>query len=153
MSGPVARRGLSTRMRSTRTRVLGGAVFSLAAAAFVVAAVHSDGYKASNIDLDDGTVWVTNGAAGLVGRLNIKIDELDFSLAGYTAPDVEQSGRHVFVDGGDTGVQSVAVETGVVGTAKNGASLPNYAIGGGVGAAINPTTGDLWTGPSATMVA
>ena len=50
---------------------------SVASAAIFVAAATSDGYKATNVDLDDGAVWVTDESRNQIGRLVVAIDQVD----------------------------------------------------------------------------
>src|SRR6056297_2507218 len=75
-------------------RTIGTAVAAtLLSTAVVVAAVQADGSTATNVRLDDGAVWVTNQRDGLVGRLNVRIEELDFAVASPRGADVLQETR------------------------------------------------------------
>jgi large repetitive protein len=96
--------------RGKAAAVLGRrAVGTTAAVAFVssllvVAAVRADGAKATNVSLDDGTVWVSNGLQHRVGRLNIRSNELDLAAQSSNAPDVLQEGRTVLYPSQNGGV-------------------------------------------------
>ena len=143
---------VSRLLRGKSRAVANLSVMSIASAAFLVVATNADGYRATNVDLNDGSVWVTNEASGQVGRLNIRIDELDFGLGNMTAPDVVQEGRSVLV-GDAAGVQRVEVDTGNYSPPTNKIPLANYHIGGGRAALLDPTTGKLWTGLAQILVA
>ncbi len=109
---------------SGRRTVGSVAVASLMATAVVVAAVQSDGTEATNVQLNDGSVWVSNGADQRVGRLNLQIRELDFSIYSSAAPDVLQEGRTVILPGREAGLQRLDVLSGSVsGTNERQTSL------------------------------
>lgn len=126
-------------------------VASIATVALVVAATRSDGYHATNVDLNDGTVWVTNTGTGQVARLNIAIDELDFGVMA-AEPDVVQDGRDVYAADA-SGMFHIDVVTGASGQSGNTIDPVDYQIGGGVGLLFDRDTGRLWTGSSRTLVA
>ncbi|WP_186759292.1 Ig-like domain-containing protein [Arthrobacter alpinus] len=72
-------------------------------AAVVTGAIVYPGFTTADVDLNDGSVWVTNRADGLVGHLNDQSKVLD---GGFTATttnfDVVQNANNVFMgnDGG-----------------------------------------------------
>ena len=129
-----------------------GAAVALLSAAFVVVAVRSDGSKATNVRLDDGAVWVSNTSKQLVGRLNTRIQELDFSVRSTTSADVLQDGRAVLAAGGQGGMSAVDVLTGDVKTAKGAAPFDAYRMAGGVQVAYDPPSGRIWTGPALNTI-
>lgn len=144
---------LLPRLIQSRSRLMANlSVVGIASAAFLVVATNADGYKATNIDLNDGSVWVSDTGAGKVGRLNVRIDEMDFERAGLTSPDLIQEGRSVLI-GDASGVATVDVQTGSYSPPKNLIPLADYQVGGGVGAVLDPATGKLWTGRSSSVVA
>lgn len=69
-------------------------------AAVVTGAVIYPGFATADVDLNDGSVWVTNRADGLVGHLNDQSKVLD---GGFTATsptfDVVQNASNVFMSG------------------------------------------------------
>ncbi|MGP9502815.1 Ig-like domain-containing protein [Specibacter sp. AOP5-B1-6] len=69
-------------------------------AAVVTGAVVYPGFATADVDLNDGSVWVTNRADGLVGHLNDQSKVLD---GGFTATttnfDVVQNAGNVFMSG------------------------------------------------------
>lgn len=131
---------------------------ALLSSAIVVAAVNSDGTQATNVQLNDGSVWVTNHADRKVGRLNLRIDELDFSIYAGAAPDVLQEDRTVLFSGRESaqgepgGVQRLDVLSGQP-SGSNTAPIVDYRIGGGVGALLDRETGKLWVGAADNIVA
>lgn len=137
----------------TRRSVAVTVALSVVATAIVVAAVRADGSEATNVQLDDGSVWVTNQDRNLVGRLNIEIDELDIAVSGAgVGIDVLQAGRTVLYTARDGGVKRLDVLTNQP-TGSNEIPISQYRIGGGVGAVYDPATGFLWTGAAEQLVA
>ncbi|MFT3852164.1 MAG: Ig-like domain-containing protein [Ilumatobacteraceae bacterium] len=129
------------------------ATTALLSSVVVVAAVKSNGSAATNVRLDDGTVWVTNAGQRLVGRLNLKIDELDFAVLAADNPDVLQDGRNVVFSGRQGGVAGLDVLKGKPTAGRNEIPMADYWIGGGVGAVADSDTGKLWVGPAGAPVA
>jgi len=134
-----------------RRQVAAGVAFAVASAAIVVAAVAADGTPATNVRLDDGAVWVINNEAQRVGRLVIRINELDFAIASGAGGDVLQEGRSVVYSGLDGGVARLDVATGQP-SGRNEIPLTDYQIKGGVGALFDRETGNLWVGSGASIV-
>ena len=64
----------------------------------MVLAVSAEGYPVTDVDLSNSSVWVTNDAKGVVGRVNRQIDELNSSVrANKPSFDVLQQGDSVLV--------------------------------------------------------
>ena len=146
---------------SNRSFASAGAV-SLLSTAIVVAAVQSEGSTATNVRLDDGSVWVTNLDAGRVGRLNIRINELDFAVRASTTGDVLQETvptaqrepeRTVLFVPAEGGVARLDVLTNSVTGGDNEIPFADYRVGGGVAAVLAPDTGRLWVGSSQQVIA
>ena len=125
---------------------------SVASAAIFVAAATSDGYKATNVDLDDGAVWVTDESRNQIGRLVVAIDQVDVVRTIGTHPDVLQDGRQV-IAGDDTGTRWIQVETAKDATRPSPAPLAAIRSGGGVMVVHDAESGKLWTGPSTGLLA
>jgi hypothetical protein len=76
-------------------------VLSVVSAALVVAAIRSDGYHATKINLDDASVWVFHDGVsadkGYVARLNSQTRELDTAISyqGLDQADIWQLGPEV----------------------------------------------------------
>ena len=103
--------------------VASGVALALVSTMVVVAAVQADGSKATNVQLDDGAVWVSNQDLERVGRLNIRVDELDLSREAGPDADVLQQGRDVTFTGALGGVQKMDV----IGGQASGKSTINFA--------------------------
>ncbi|MXG90890.1 Ig-like domain-containing protein [Nocardioides flavescens] len=98
---PVAR-VLGTLRRPALRRVASATTLAAVTTTLVVLAVRADGTPVSEVDLNDGGVWVTNqsgASAPMIGRLNRQVSELDL---GVVAPgsrfDVFQTETTVLAD-------------------------------------------------------
>lgn len=131
-----------------RKAVASTVAVSMVSSALVFAAVNSDGASATDVRLDDGVVWVSNN--GLVGRLNVKIQELDFAVDAATNADVVQDGRNVAFSGRDGGVQRLDVVAGTT-AGSNEASITDYQMAGGLARLHDRETGRLWIGPDIAL--
>lgn len=129
------------------------AALALVVSTVVVVAVRADGSEATNVQLDDGSVWVTNQDKNLVGRLNLRIDELDLGVRGAEVGlDVLQVGRTVLFSGREGGVQRLDALANQA-SGSNEIPITQYQIAGGVGAVYDAATGNLWTGAAEQLVA
>src|SRR5690349_16329347 len=63
--------------RRHRMALASGTVLSVGAAVLVAYAMSADGYRVSQVDLNDGGIWVTSDRDGLFGRLNKPAGALD----------------------------------------------------------------------------
>ncbi|HRE02160.1 MAG TPA: hypothetical protein PLV68_12730, partial [Ilumatobacteraceae bacterium] len=142
-----------TRLTASRTRTVANlSVLGVASAAFIVVATNADGYKATNIDVNDGSVWVSDTGRGRVGRLNVVIDEMDFDVTTSPGPDVLQVGRSIVaVDSG--GAATIDPITGGYAQPTNGIPVGAYQVGGTTGLVFDAATGNLWTGRASSIVA
>lgn len=146
---------------TNRTFVMTG-VLSMLSTAIVVAAVQSDGSTATNVRLDDGSVWVTDLDNGRIGRLNVRIKELDFSYGASSTGDIlqetvataqrEPERTVLFVPEGG-GVKRFDVLTNNVAGNDNEIPIADYRIGGGVAALLDRESGGLWVGSSQQVLA
>jgi streptogramin lyase len=82
-----------------RGRIAAILVVALAIGAVVAYAIAATGYPARHVELNDGGIWVTKDSAGLTGRLNKPIGQLD---AGFYPPGGAQASFSLDVgqDGG-----------------------------------------------------
>ncbi|MEO6530477.1 MAG: Ig-like domain-containing protein [Specibacter sp.] len=95
--------GLFTRSTNKKQFVTASAAIVLSAAV-VTGAVVYPGFTTADVDLNDGSVWVTNRVDGLVGHLNDQSKILDGGFTATTTTfDVVQNGGNVFMsaDGGN----------------------------------------------------
>ncbi|MFB7800202.1 Ig-like domain-containing protein [Isoptericola sp. NPDC056134] len=134
------------RLRTDRRTTVSTAVVLSLTAGVAVAAVLYDGEATADVDLDDSGVWVTNQAAGKVGRFNTAAQALDgVLLAGSSSFDVDQQAGQVLV--GDDG--SSAANVVDVARLKFGSTTPlpagsEVSMGGGRVAVVDDESGSLW---------
>ena len=82
-----------------RRRKLSSFIASLSVVAICVGAIVSPGVSTTEVDLNDGGVWVTNSRMRLVAHLNYPSRSLDSGLrAASDAFNVAQNGEEVFVN-------------------------------------------------------
>ncbi|HIY23915.1 MAG TPA: tandem-95 repeat protein [Candidatus Brachybacterium merdigallinarum] len=129
--------------RRRRSTVIATAVLSLLAITLTAFALRYPGLDSSEVEVNNGGVWVTNSADGLLGRLNVDAQELDGRLSmGGEEVDVLQSGPHVIAVGarGATPVNTASVLAG--GTVE----LPPQAqvALGGDRVAVTAADGRVW---------
>ena len=75
--------------------------FAVVAAVVVGAAVFYPGFKTTEVELNDGGVWVVSKSKNAVGRLNYPSRVLDGAVTpASTTFDVLQDAGEVFVDDG-----------------------------------------------------
>ncbi|MBT2595436.1 Ig-like domain-containing protein [Arthrobacter sp. ISL-72] len=86
-------------LRRRRNRILRGTVFAVAGAALVAGAVIYPGFKTTEVELNDGGVWVVSKSRNAVGRLNYPSRVLDGAVTpASTTFDILQNSGNVFVD-------------------------------------------------------
>ncbi|MCG8152183.1 hypothetical protein GUY44_16965, partial [Pimelobacter simplex] len=80
-------------------RTASATALALLLGTLVVLAFEHDGKPFTEVDLNDGGVWVTNQEKGLVARLNPQIEELDLGVdSGSTTFDIFQRDTSLYVD-------------------------------------------------------
>ncbi|MFZ2503410.1 MAG: Ig-like domain-containing protein [Nocardioides sp.] len=138
------------RRRTSRTRrLVSGTSLALVASVLVVLAAKADGLPISDVDLNDGSVWVVNQAPDrqLLAKLNTQIRQLDLGVQAQAGEfDVFQDGPTVFLDqrGGARSLRRVDVAAGVLG---DPIELPTGAVaayGGGTVALLDAESGKAW---------
>ena len=140
-------------LRNRRNKIVTGTVFSAAAAALVAGAVIYPGFKTTEVDLNDGGVWVVSKARNAVGRLNYPSRVLDGAVTpASTTFDVLQNAGKVFVDdeSGATLNQVSAANMRLGGDKK----LPGSAqvsFGADVISVTDPASGKMWAMSPSTV--
>ncbi|WP_407709290.1 Ig-like domain-containing protein [Arthrobacter nitrophenolicus] len=82
-----------------RSRLFTGTIFSIALTLLVVGAVIYPGFKTTEVELNDGGVWVVSKSKNAVGRLNYPSRVLDGAVTpASTTFDILQDAGDVFVD-------------------------------------------------------
>ena len=86
-------------LRERRRKLVSGTVFAVAGAALVAGAVIYPGFKTTEVELNDGGVWVVSKSRNAVGRLNYPSRVLDGAVTpASTTFDILQDSGNVFVD-------------------------------------------------------
>ncbi|WP_408898933.1 Ig-like domain-containing protein [Nocardioides sp. R1-1] len=128
-------------------RVASATALTLLLGTLVVLAYQHDGKPFTEVELNDGGVWVTNRDMGLVARLNPQIKELDLGVdATSTDFDIFQRETDLYVDdaSSERAVKPVDVATAVV---LDPTTLPTGAVvanGGETFAVVDAVTGKAW---------
>ncbi|WP_370291323.1 Ig-like domain-containing protein [Nocardioides sp.] len=136
------------------SRAASGTVLALLVGTLVVLAYRYEGKPFTEVDLNDGSVWVTNRDLGLVARLNPQIEELDLGVDATTADfDIFQRAGDLFVDddSSDRSVKPIDIPRASV---REATSLPTGAVvahGGDTFAVVDPVSGKAWVRPQASF--
>lgn len=129
--------------RRRRSTIASTVILSLIAVLLTAFAVRYEGEQSSDMDVNNGGVWVSNQDRALIGRLNVDATEYDarLSMAGEDI-DILQSGYHVFTIGprGLSPVNTASVVRGGV------VELPpeSEVVLGGDRVAIATPDGRVW---------
>ncbi|MBP2411449.1 hypothetical protein JOF48_000248 [Arthrobacter stackebrandtii] len=131
---------------TSKKQVLTASVAIALSAAVVTGAVVYPGFATADVDLNDGSVWVTNRADGLVGHLNNQAKELD---GGFTATttnfDVIQNAENVFMSS-DSGslLNTVSVPLMAMESETNLGGGKYASQGTNIVALTDPNQGKVW---------
>jgi hypothetical protein len=127
---------------------------SLVAALVAAVAIVSTGYTAQRLDLDDASVWVSNGADRFIGRANTDVLELNTVVASDgTDVDVVQHGATVLLlDRGDATLDIVDAATSELGErVPLPPGSPGVDIAGDNVVIHSQSTGEVWITPVADL--
>ena len=136
--------------QNTRKRLFSVSAAALMGAAVVAGALVYPGFSTADVDLNDGSVWVTNRNINMVGHLNVPSKVLD---GGFTATtggfDVLQDAGTVFMDN-DSGTLlnqvDVPAMTLTQDTALGGAKA--LSLGSAITVVTDPAAGKVWAVPT-----
>ncbi|MBD3941313.1 tandem-95 repeat protein [Microbacterium sp. NEAU-LLC] len=134
-----------------RPRTLASAgVVSAAAVAITTLAFVYDGLPTTEVDLNDGGVWVTKQSSLLVGHFNHESEVLDGGLRTPSKDyDILQSGATVLMVDAENSTVSTVDPANVALTEP--ADVPGSAVvglGGSTVAVLDPAKGELWVAPA-----
>lgn len=135
-------------------RTASATALTLLLGALVVLAYQYDGKPFTEVDLNDGGVWVTNREMGLTARLNPQIKELDLGVDAASADfDIFQRATDLFLDdsSADRSVKPVDVARAAV---QDPTALPTGAVvaqGGSTFAIVDYVSGKAWVRPSSRL--
>jgi hypothetical protein len=147
----VAKGGTLKFVRRHRVTLASVGVVVIGAAALLVFALSSRGYRVRHVDLNDGGIWVTSNREGLFGRLNKPAGSLDAAMnpvaKGSTILDVRQDGAAAVAwDQSEGKLYPVDVVRSVI-VKDHGVSVgagERIELAGGVIAVLDPATGNIW---------
>lgn len=140
-------------LRNRRNKLITGTIFSAAAAALVAGAIIYPGFKTTDVDLNDGGVWVVSKARNAVGRLNYPSRVLDGAVTpASTTFDVLQNAGRVFVDdeSGSTLNQVSAANMRLSGD-KQLPGAAQVSFGSEVISVTDPAAGKMWAMSPSTV--
>ena len=125
----------------------------LVAASLVTGAVVYPGFATADVDLNDGSVWVTNRADGLVGHLNDQSKVLDGGFSATTTGfDVVQNAGDVFMSGdGGNLLNPVNVPMMAMASETNLGGGKSTSQGDKFVALTDAGLGKVWAVPSAEV--
>lgn len=138
-----------SRRRWSRRTTASVAVLSLLTTAIIVAAVRTDGYHASKVNVDDASVWVFDTGTDYVGRLNSQTRALDAAVSAkdLAHANLWQRGRVVAVGevGGPRSLDPVTVTMAAPNSTAQNLQLD---ANGGVSVIVAAKDGsaDVWVG-------
>lgn len=133
-----------------RSSIVNGLVLSLVSGVLVLAAVRSDGYHATNVELGDGAVWVFRDDKGWIAKANSQTAEVE-SAFNIPRAQLVQDGNSV-LSLSTNGLQRIDVTNG---KATNAVPMPGpMSLGAhrGTGFLLNNATGELWVAPSQQLL-
>ncbi|WP_349898478.1 Ig-like domain-containing protein [Parafrigoribacterium soli] len=143
------------RWLSTRTSLLVTVVSAVIVGVLVVAvAIVSNGYTAQHLDLNDGSVWVSNGAKQVIGRANTQVLELNTVVAstGVELNVVQDDSAVLLVDESDSKVDIVDPATSkVTDSVPLPSGKPEVFLAHGQVVIHSRATGELWIMPFGSL--
>lgn len=144
--------GLTRKSRKRRQYFAVGSL-STVAAVVVAGALIYPGFTTAEVDLNDGSVWVTNRTASMVGHLNAQSKVLDGGFAATsTGFDVLQHEGSVFMDN-DSGsvLQPVDVPGMALGNDSALQGSKSFSLGSSLMVLADRAKGKVWAVPSAQL--
>ncbi|WP_306232984.1 Ig-like domain-containing protein [Agrococcus beijingensis] len=134
--------------RHRKSTAAGALVTAVSVALGIVAFTH-EGFTTTDVDLNDGGVWVTKEQTQQLGRINVQAEELDAGLTSPTANfDVLQDGDNVILHNEEASAAILVDPLQVItGTSVQLPPQAVIALGGGIVAIVDPADGFLWAMP------
>ena len=132
-----------------RKSTAAGALVTAVSVALGVVAFAYEGFTTTDVELNDGGVWVTKQSTQQLGRINVQAEELDAGLVSPTASfDVLQDGDDVILHNREASAAILVDPLQVVtGTSVQLPPQAEIALGGGTVAILDPSDGALWAMP------
>ena len=140
-------------LKGRRKTMAGGAVVGVAAVAITTLAVAYDGNPTTEVDLNDGSVWLTNASLLAAGHYNDPSRQLDGSVRATSAEfDVRQQADDVLLL--DEQSATVApIDAATMSVSSSAQLMPNAVVelGGPVTAILDPGSGELFVVKTAAV--
>ncbi|MFE4195310.1 Ig-like domain-containing protein [Paenarthrobacter sp. NPDC056912] len=134
------------RATNRRRRTLTAAAFTAAAAVLVTGAILYPGFKTTDVDLNDGGVWVVSKSKNAAGRLNYPSKSLDGAVTpASTDFDILQQASDVFIDDADGGtINPVSAANMRLGGDQKLPGAAEVSFGNKVLSVTDPAKGKVW---------
>ncbi len=139
--------------RSGKRQLLSASTALAVTAAVVAGAIMYPGFNTADVDLNDGSVWVTNRSMNLVGHLNAQSKVLDGGFTATTSGfDVLQQAGTVFMDN-DSGtlLNQVDVPSMALGEDTALAGSKRVSLGTALAVIADPAAGKVWALPHSAV--
>lgn len=140
-------------LQKRHNKLISGTAFGVATAFLVAGAVLYPGFKTTEVELNDGGVWVVSKSRNAVGRLNYPSRVLDGAVTpASTTFDVLQDGLDVFVD--DTAgatLNQVSAANLRLGGDKKLPGSSDVSFGKDVISVTDPASGKVWAVSPSTV--
>jgi hypothetical protein len=133
-------------LKKRHNKLITGSAFAAAGAVLVAGAIIYPGFKTTEVELNDGGVWVVSKSNNAVGRLNYPSRVLDGAVTpASTTFDILQSAGDVFVDD-ETGstLNQVSPANMRLGGDKQLPGSADVSFGAGVISVTDPAAGKVW---------
>ena len=143
-------RGFARWLAARKSLVVSATSASVVAILIATVAIVSGGYTAQRMDLGDGSVWVANGAARVIGRANTQVLALDtvVSSVGGELGVVQNGAKVLMVDYSDSKVDVVDAATSqVTDSAPLPPGDPDVFLAGDNVVVVARGTGQVWVTP------
>ncbi|MDR6416165.1 Ig-like domain-containing protein [Pseudarthrobacter sulfonivorans] len=133
-------------LRKRHNKMVTGTAFGAVVVVLVTGAVLYPGFRTTEVELNDGGVWVVSKSNNAVGRLNYQSRVLDGAVTpASTTFDILQSAGDVFVDD-ETGssLNQVSPANMRLGGDKQLPASADVSFGTGVISVTDPAAGKVW---------
>ena len=134
------------RARNRRRKAIAATAFSLAAAVLVTGAILYPGFKTTEVDLNDGGVWVVSKSKNAAGRLNYPSKSLDGAVTPASKDfDILQQAGDVFIDDPEGAtINRVSAANMRLGGDQKLPGSADVSFGHKVLAVTDPSKGKVW---------
>ncbi|WP_309075772.1 Ig-like domain-containing protein [Paenarthrobacter sp.] len=134
------------RAKNRRRKLIAATALSVAAAVLVTGAILYPGFKTTEVDLNDGGVWVVSKSKNAAGRLNYPSKSLDGAVTPASKDfDILQQAGDVFIDDPEGGtINPVSAANMRLGGDQKLPGSAEVSFGHKVLAVTDPSKGKVW---------